>query len=264
MTLTYDGTYEGLLSAVFEVYRLKLNPDRIIPQDEWQADFFVEPTFVETRESWAKRVHQGIEKKCSEKTANLLYECFLSEQPDISMLIYRFIQKAISSPLDISDNFADDTVLKLHQLKKKVGREVHRMHAFVRFQRTKDDIYYAVIAPDFNVMPLIGDHFEKRYPAQKWLIYDSQRRYGIYYDLTETQFISFEDDTQLKFQQLNASLLDENEPDYQILWKSYFDSVNIPERRNMKLHLQHVPKRYWKYLSEKRQQFSKQDIKLLK
>ncbi|MEO6759204.1 MAG: DUF4130 domain-containing protein, partial [Saprospiraceae bacterium] len=25
----------------------------------------------------------------------------------------------------------------------------------------------------------------------------------------------------------------------------------IPERRNLKLHLQHVPKRYWKYLTEK-------------
>ena len=55
--------------------------------------------------------------------------------------------------------------------------------------------------------------------------------------------------------QLSADLLAEAEPDYQVLWKSYFDSVNIPERKNMKLHLQHVPRRYWKYLSEKREQF---------
>jgi len=56
----------------------------------------------------------------------------------------------------------------------------------------------------------------------------------------------------MELRQLSSDLLQENEPDYQVLWKSYFDNVNIPERRNMKLHLQHIPKRYWKYLSEKR------------
>lgn len=256
MTLTFDGTYEGLLSVVFEVYRLKISPTQIIPQDEWQPSFFEHPIFVDANEEWARRVHLGIEKKCSKKTAQLLYECFLSEIPGIPMLIFSFIQKAMQSSADISDNYADDLVLKLHQIKKKIGREVHRMHAFVRFQRTKGDIYYAVIEPDFNVLPLIGDHFEKRYPAQQWLIYDSRRRFGIFYDLNTTEFITFEDDSRLKFQQLHAGILDQTEPDYQILWKSYFDSVNIPERKNMKLHLQHVPKRYWKYLSEKRQQFS--------
>ena len=35
------------------------------------------------------------------------------------------------------------------------------------------------------------------------------------------------------------------------MWKDYFDSTNIKERKNMKLHIRHVPKRYWKYLSEK-------------
>lgn len=256
MTLTYDGTYEGLLSAIFEAYRLKLQPDRIIPQDEWQPDFFAQPLFVATNAEWAQRVVVGIKKKCSEKTATLLQKCFLSELPEISMLIYGFIRKAMLSPLDISDNYADEVVLKLHQTKKKVDREVHRMHAFVRFQRTKDDIYYAVIEPDFNVLPLIGNHFEERYPAQQWMIYDSQRKYGIYYDLKKVSFITFQDDTKLALRQLSEGVLAQNEPDYQILWKSYFDSVNIPERRNMKLHLQHVPKRYWKYLSEKRQQFS--------
>jgi probable DNA metabolism protein len=49
--------------------------------------------------------------------------------------------------------------------------------------------------------------------------------------------------------------MEEKEVEYQVLWKSYFDSVNIKERKNPKLHLQHVPRRYWKYLSEKREQF---------
>ena len=57
------------------------------------------------------------------------------------------------------------------------------MEAFVRFQLTKDGLYYCIIQPDYNVLPLISNHFEKRYADQRWLIYDSRRKYGIYYDL---------------------------------------------------------------------------------
>ena len=42
-----------------------------------------------------------------------------------------------------------------------------------------------------------------------------------------------------------------DEAAYQTMWKAYFQAVTIPERRNLKLHLRHVPKRYWPYLTEK-------------
>jgi probable DNA metabolism protein len=255
MTFTFDGSYEGLLSAVFESYRLKIIPEHIIPVEQWQASLFDEPVFVATRPDWAQRVERGLKKKCSATTTQLLYRSFLSEQEGIADLIYDFIKKAIRNSADITTNYGDDTVLQLHQINKKISREVHRMHAFVRFQCTSDNIYYAVIEPDFNVIPLLSVHFEKRYPAQQWLIYDSARHYGIFYDLLKTEYITFADDYHLSFRQLEAKRLAESEPDYQIMWKSYFDSVNISERKNPKLHLQHVPRRYWKYLSEKRAQF---------
>jgi len=43
------------------------------------------------------------------------------------------------------------------------------------------------------------------------------------------------------------------EYEYQTLWNDYFKSTNIASRINPKLHTQHVPKRYWKYLSEKKE-----------
>ena len=47
------------------------------------------------------------------------------------------------------------------------------------------------------------------------------------------------------------NIYDEQEDLYQSLWQTYFDHVNIKARKNMKLHIQHMPKRYWKYLVEK-------------
>ncbi|WP_340696552.1 DUF4130 domain-containing protein [Flavobacterium gyeonganense] len=35
------------------------------------------------------------------------------------------------------------------------------------------------------------------------------------------------------------------------MWRRYFSSVTIESRKNMKLHIQHMPKRYWKNLIEK-------------
>jgi probable DNA metabolism protein len=38
---------------------------------------------------------------------------------------------------------------------------------------------------------------------------------------------------------------------YQQLWQQYFTRVNIVSRKNTKLHTQHIPKRYRKFLPEK-------------
>jgi len=251
ITLTYDGTYEGLLSTIFESYRLKINVARIIPIADYQDSLFGEPIHVSTNREWADRVKKGIRKKGGNAAVRLLYRCFLSEQKDIELLILHFVQMAMKSQKDVTKNYRDEKILELHKINKKIGREVHRMHAFVRFQKTKDDIFTALIEPDFNVLPLIGDHFEKRYPAMQWLIYDTRRHYGIFYNQQKIDFITFVEKDHQKLKQLSKEILAADEPDYQVLWKSYFESVNIPERNNKKLHLQHVPKRYWKYLSEK-------------
>lgn len=110
--------------------------------------------------------------------------------------------------------------------------------------------------PDFNVLPLIERHFKARYQDQRWLIYDEQRDYGIYYDLDDVHQV------QMNARQLDLQLgsghsqafsieLDAEEFLYDQLWKDYFHSVNIQARQNMKLHIQYVPKRYWRYMNEK-------------
>lgn len=250
MIYIYDTTYPGLLTAIFESYRLKTPPVNIVAEDQHQDNLFDTSTFIQTDTALAKRVIKGVEKKCGKDGARLMYRCFLSEYDKIEMDIYRFIQAIVESKDNVLTNFADESVLRLHQINKQIGREVHRMHAFVRFQETKDGLYAALIEPDFNVMPLIGKHFKDRYPAQDWLIYDPRRHYGIHSKALEqkSRFVTF---SEKQHRHLTEEILTEAESDYQELWKSYFKAVDIPERKNMKLHLQHVPKRYWKYLVEK-------------
>ncbi|MEM1405920.1 MAG: TIGR03915 family putative DNA repair protein, partial [Bacteroidota bacterium] len=188
MTLLYDGTYEGLMTVIFDCYERKLNPD-FITSSCLQPGMFDNTQNIITDVKKAERVLKGLRKKLTPKGFNRLYLAFHSELQDIEMTIYQFTKITIANKINIERDFRQASVLRISQATKMMGREIHRMHAFVRFQKTSDDIYAATITPDFNVIPFIGDHFKKRYADQQWLIYDTQRDYGLYYDLETMQLI---------------------------------------------------------------------------
>lgn len=250
---TYDGSFEGLLTVVFEAYERKAWPTTIEPEQLAQPSMFGETVQVVTDEGKANRVWQGLKKRLSVTALESLYYTYLWEQTGFERLIFDYARLVFDSPESVEGNYTAPFILQVQQIQKQVHREKHRMEAFVRFQKTADGLYYASISPDFNVLPLIVRHFERRYADQRWAIYDASRRYGVYYDLKQTSFVQLENPGVTPKQQgkLSADQYDENETRYQMLWQVYFDHVNIPERKNPKLHLRHIPKRYWKYLSEK-------------
>ena len=243
-TLLYDGSYEGFLTAVFEVYHQKQIDVRIRKQASGEVGLWGETIVVETNTEKSTRVWEGLKKKISEEASRHFYANYLSELTDEEDNMLQYIRYVFASKEDISSDLSTPSVLRVSKVAKMVGREKHRMEAFVRFQLTENDIWYATIEPDFNVLPLIIKHFSSRYADQKWLIADSKRGYGIYYDLGKVHILYGE---MLE----KMTQLDEKEKAYQRLWKAYFKSTNIVERKNMKLHVQHIPLRYWKYLSEK-------------
>jgi probable DNA metabolism protein len=251
-TLLYDGSFEGLFTAVFEVYEYKFEPAEIISKKNHQTEsIFSETHEVITNEKKAKRVLQKLEANLGKKGVSQLLRVYLSEKENAERLILSAVALSLDFPKEnILNNFAHPDMMEIAKITKSISREVHRMHAFVRFEKLQDEVYFAKIEPDFNVLPLIISHFKNRYLDQKWMIYDLRRHYGVFYDLRETQF--FEPNSGENFQlKKTENLLHEEEFNYQKLWQRYFFKTNIPERKNLKLHIQSLPKRYWKYLTEK-------------
>lgn len=246
----YDGTFEGFLTAVFEVYDRKPIRVKIVSERLVTVNFFDEEHTIYTDQAKSDRVWKGIEDKIGKKAGNLIYKAFLSEQSDREQVLLRIIKKGFKGE-NVTDNFADIDVLRLTNLVKIVGREKHRMDAFIRFRLTKDNVYFAEVEPDFDTLPLNAIHFKNRYADQKWLIYDRCRNYGIFYDLKTVNYVQLEISNDINSSLAAPFYFTHDEMHYQNLWKNYFKSTNIPSRKNMRLHLQHVPKRYWKYLSEK-------------
>ncbi|UJH67442.1 TIGR03915 family putative DNA repair protein [Allomuricauda sp. SCSIO 65647] len=251
-TLIYDGSFNGFLTAVFIAFDERINVADIQKNDKGQNVLFSETETIFTNVEKAKRVWNGIRNKNYNAITNI-YFAFLSEEDGVELLLYTYIQKLMATHKGRSVDYSDGVTLRISQLSRSVGREKHRMEAFVRFQLTKDNIYFANIEPDFDVLPLISKHFRNRYADQQWLIYDVKRRYGIYYDLQGVEIVSL-DLNEIHFNRNRKSkVFAEGEYDYQELWNNYFKSTHIKSRINRKLHRQHVPKRYWKYLSEKKE-----------
>jgi probable DNA metabolism protein len=249
----FDGTLEGLLTAVFECYQKKVTSVKLVSDVHYIPDVFKESFKVVSDDVKANRVWNGLVKKLNGEWMKSIYKAFLSEQPATFQDLFEFIRYIIDNPTGAEANFGNRFVLEISQMSHKVHREKHRMEAFIRFQKTADQIFYAHIEPDFNVLPLLIDHFKNRYADQKWIIYDLKRKYGLFYDLENVEEITFDFTAEMSpaLNALPENVLDPQEELYALLWKDYFRSVNIPARKNMKLHIRHVPKRYWKYLSEK-------------
>jgi probable DNA metabolism protein len=239
------------MTALFDAYARKTFPDKLLAPDE-QEPLFVDETYtVLTQEDKSARVWQGLEKKLTKNALNMISYVWLSEIPGSDELIFRYARKAFDSKMSIETNFADNDVLQMQKTAQKVNREKHRMIEFVRFQKAADDVFFAPISPDYNALPLTLYHFKDRFADQKWIIYDTRRNYGYYYDLKTVTEMTLDSTDLFPDGKLDEKLMAEDEKMYQDLWRGYFKSMTIKERINPKLHRQHLPVRYWKYLTEK-------------
>jgi len=247
----YDKTFEGLLTAVFDAYNRKTFPDKLLEEDELEPLFVDESYTVLTQTDKANRVWKALEKKLQRTTRNMITHVWLSELPASDELIFRYIRKTFDSKQSIELNFTDDDVLQMRNVAQKVDREKHRMIEYVRFQKAADDIFFAPVSPDHNCLPLILEHFKDRFSDQKWIIYDIKRNYGFYYDLKTVTEMTLDSTNLFPEGKLDEELMAKDEKLFQELWKGYFKSMTIKERINLKLQRQHLPKRYWKYLTEK-------------
>jgi probable DNA metabolism protein len=243
----YDGSWAGLLTVVFTVFNEKCPVLSVVRARAEVADLFAAVREVATDDAFAQRVLKKARTVLGAKRMRELWHCHLAERAEVDrlcvdLLILAFTGGAVHDP-------RDPTVLGLHQWSKHVSHEKHQMEAFVRFQENTDGLWTATIAPAYDVLPLIAPHFRARYADMDWLIADLRRGYGLHHrggKVVPVQFIH-EPDTVLPSPHIEAAAHDSA---YVMLWKTYFRSVDIPERRNLSLQMRHMPKRHWRHMIE--------------
>ena len=251
-TLIYDGSFNGFLTAVYIAFEEKLHVADIQPNEQRQNGLFSETETIFTNVTKAKRVWNGVRAR-NHNTISTIYFAFLSGTEGIEMMCYAYIQELMATKDKKQVAFSDEIVSYLSQIARKVGREKQHIEAFISFKLTKDDIHFAIIEPDYDVLPLTSKHFRNKYNDQEWLIYDVKRGYGIFYNREHITLISLDLSEIHSNRTQKSKAFTSSDYGHQQLWNNYFQNTAIKARINRKLRTQQVPKDYSKYLSEKKE-----------
>lgn len=248
-TLLFDGSFEGLLSAVFTSYSFATEC-KVVKQESHIPTLFEHSQWVESDPAKSQRVWEGIQNKCGIEIANMVHLAFLSPKELIPTQINQYLRLLFAHP-EQSKNILNPIVQSIFDTARQVRHEAHRFQGFVRFRQAKDGFLYAIIDPECDIIDILHPHFQRRYPNESWMIVDSQRGKGVRFEKgLLTPF--FCDPAQLPQNDLaSAQLAAEGEDVWVLLWKNYYNAVNISERKNTKLMLRCLPRKYWKYLPER-------------
>ena len=248
-TYRYDGTFDGFLCVVFEAFRRRERPAAIVSGPA-TAGLFGHEVAVAPEQRHADRVALGIAQRGGPSRLDAVYHAFQSDRPGREGVLLRLLETLFGEGPSRLDDFRNPDVRAAHAMERLTRREVHRMHAFVRFEEAVDGRFIAEVEPEADVLPLIGEHFGTRYPAMAWAVVDQARRRALLHRPDASAGLS-ERLAIVPSDQVSAERLP-REAAVQKQWQTYFHAVTIPERANPKLHLRHLPRRYWRHLPEKR------------
>ncbi len=137
---------------------------------------------------------------------------------------------------------ADPLGRRLHLMAKNVGRDIHKMHAFVRFRECPGDgprrNFAAWFEPEHNTLEPGAAFFAKRFDDMDWMI------------ATPRLTAHFRDGV-LTFGPPGARP-DLPEDASEALWATYFANIFNPARIKLDAMRSEMPKKYWKNLPETR------------
>lgn len=74
----YDGSFDGLLTIVFDCFKYKQFPSNIFTKDSYQTNLIDQTVYIETDFEKSKRILDGILKTISYETLFQCYHAFLA------------------------------------------------------------------------------------------------------------------------------------------------------------------------------------------
>jgi probable DNA metabolism protein len=156
-------------------------------------------------------------------------------------VIFNLAVRCIKERRNVLTDYTDPNVLAHYDLCKKIGNEIHRAHGFLRFKQCIGGLY-ANFELDNDIVDLVAPHFAKRFSGEKFIIHDIKRNLICAYDGKSLQTIKNDGPVSV--------FLTEDEKVFDSLWKTYFKSVNIESRKNLRQQANFLPRRYRKNMNE--------------
>lgn len=242
MAYLYDGTFEGMLSCVFEAYASREDPVDIVEKSIFMPRLGQRAKVVVTDRVRARRVENGLIRTCGRKTYEAVGMVHCSDDPAKGRAILEFVRYAMKRGSAAVRDIAHERVCAFAEMERSVRNEKHQWQQFLRFEQVEGGIYVARCDPKANVVALLMDWFAARFNTQSFVIYDEVRRIaGV---SRGGSWIMVEADG------LDIPAVTGEERIVAQAWKRFYDAVAIEFRTNHDLQKSLMPKRFWKNMTE--------------
>ena len=159
--------------------------------------------------------------------------------PQRHALLYRLLWRLTHGEKGLLGNPLDEDVYRARVLEKTIGRDLHKMKAFVRFREVpgSKDHFVAWFEPEHQILDLVAPFFMRRFAGMHWAI------------LTPYRSASWNGEALA----MGEGALPSDAPDAdasEAMWQTYYANIFNPARLNPRMMRQEMPQKYWKNLPE--------------
>lgn len=228
----YDGSFDGFLCCVFESFVHKEFPITFCGDEDCCSLY--EVRFVATSPEHARRVYRSIAGR-SGAAGDIVRRGFLTCLPDKEQHLYAFISQLYRQGPAFIRNSADPVYHPIARAIRHLNGECEKLRGFVRFS-DYGGVLGAEIEPKNRVLPLLRGHFCARYGSESFFLYDRTHKELLAYAKGISRIVPVDS--------LRLSAPGREELHFRHLWKCFFDTVAIEERRNPRCQQSFVPLRY--------------------
>lgn len=201
---------------------------RLMRQPVLQESLFEEYIEIEYDEEKVQKVIRSIQQKISQEALMQVYYASLSQEEDALDAIYRFLRVGFRMGGSVTRMYSEPCVMRMFELRRQVGNEVHHFREFVRFVSMGNMVYVAHIEPKNNIAFLVGRHFEDRMPSENWMIIDDKRHLAVVHGKDEESYIRILSEEEYD----RLSVTETYEDEYTGMWKTFFAATAIAQREN--------------------------------
>lgn len=160
---------------------------------------------------------------------------------EVPARLYRIIWRA-ARDRQLLARTTDPDVDWLMKADKAIRRDVHKMHAFVRFRRLGEDeagreSFAAWFEPDHRILRITAPFFQRRFYGMDWAIVTPDAR-----AIWQAETLSY-----------GLGGTKDEVPDSDVVedqWRTYYGAIFNPARVKIDAMRAEMPKKYWKNLPE--------------
>lgn len=245
-----EDSVEGIFTGVYDIYEKKYDRSCIelkVPGNNENYQLFTTEEVVETDIEKAKKVANTIKKRFGTVVYDSLLRVAFSLAEDKANVIFQTICYGITYKKDerLLENIAYAPIGRVFQINRQVKNETNRFIELARFEEVKGGVLFAQIEPEQFILPLLAPHFTDRLKNENFVIYDANRKMALIHERNKGWGIY--ENLDIKRENMTFEAW---EDEIQELWKVFFHTIAIEERKNSKLQKNMLPLKFRKNMTE--------------